>query len=257
MISSAPFLWIPIGSRTHCAGFKKWWPPTFWRVKFGIGTGVPLKNPNPLRSQESKPRPQTTHQNRNSWYAALSPCELPDFHFVWLKKDLLWKKTCPHDLNNFLSFGKQLKHLKPNGVQFSAIWSMFELQGASQPLNELLVLLSNGNEQWDFFLFLSTFDFVFNEKCPNLPEEQRYKLWSVHYGGCHAGQRLPMPNHDFTNLESCTRLNQVLEGSGVMLWKNCPGSDFYFKNPTKTGERSWNMETVLFECIFKTFQIFL
>lgn len=251
MISSAPFLWIPIGSRTHCAGFKKW-PPTFWRVKFGIGTVVPLKNPNPLRSQESKPRPQTTHQNWNSWYAALCPMSFLIFILCDWRKTFFGQKNCPHDLNNFLSFGKQLKHLKPNGVQFSAIWSRFELQGASQPSNELLVLLSNGNGQWECPLFcpLSTSYLI------------RTSVFSrrgdvTSFDQCHAGQRLPVPNHDFTNLESCTRLNQVLEGSGVMLWKNCPGSNFYFKNPSKTDARSLNMEAFLFVCRFKTFQIFL
>lgn len=179
MISSAPFLWIPIGSRTHCAGFKKW-PPTFWRVKFGIGTGVPLKNPNHLRSQESKPRPQTTHQNWNSWYAAFCPMSFLIFILCDWRKTFFGQKNCPHDLNNFFSFGKQLKHLKPNDMQFSAIWSMFELQGASQPSNELYTCIMV-KWQWTMRMssFLSTFDFVFNENIRVFQKGRRYNLWSV------------------------------------------------------------------------------
>ena len=140
-----------------------------------------------------------------------------------------------------------------NLVQFGACLSCKELP--SLQMNYLYY--GQTAKVNDIFFFFCLLLIIFNEKCPNFPEKQRYKLWSVHYGGCHAGQRLPMPNHDFTNLESCTRLNQVLEGSGVMLWKNCPGSNFYFKNPSKTDARSLNMEAFLFVCRFKTFQIFL
>ena len=235
MITSAPFLWIPIGSRTHCAGFKKWWPPTFWSsywlggssqiyaqlfanwwLSLGLGTRVPLKNPNPLRSQESKPRPQTTHQNRNSWYEALSPMSFLIFILCdWRKEPFFEKNKSPWFEQLFFPLANSWNiwnQTACNLVQFGACLSCKELP--SLQMNYLYYgQMAKVNEIFFFFCLLLI---VFNEKCPNFPEEQRYKLWSVHYGGCHAGQRLPMPNHDFTNLESCTRLNQVLAGSDAV-----------------------------------------